>query len=61
MAAMTRSPSRAVALALELVLAVNAVVCVGLWLRHGPGEVHNLATGLVGAMGTPAATIVTRL
>lgn len=49
MAAMTRSPSRVPALALEFVLAVNAVVCVGLWLRHGPGDVHNLATGLVGA------------
>jgi predicted ferric reductase len=32
-----------------LILAVNAVVVAALWLRHGPGEVHNLATALVGA------------
>ncbi len=49
MARMTGSPSRVPALALELVLAAGAVVCAGLWLRHGPGDVHNLATGLVGA------------
>jgi predicted ferric reductase len=46
---MRRSPSRLPALVLELVLAANAVVCAGLWLRHGPSDVHNFATGLVGA------------
>ena len=34
---------------MELVLAVGAAVSAGLWLRHGPGDVHDLATGLVGA------------
>jgi predicted ferric reductase len=49
MAAMTRSPSRVPALGLALVLAVNAVVVAWLWLRHGPGDVHSVATALVGA------------
>lgn len=46
---MTRSPRTLGAIALASVIAANAVVVAWLWLRHGPGDVHDLATGLVGA------------
>ena len=46
---MTRSASRALGVAAATVFTVNAALVAGLWLRHGPADVHGLATGLVGA------------